>query len=182
MASVPDGHDEGVMKINQVERAIPDFVVQDQDGKNVRFYSDLIKGKVVVLSFFYTDCAFICDGQGRNFAKLQSLLGDRLGRDVFLISVTRTPTTDTPSKLKAWAQRYGVKPGWTLITGKTPDIARLVVTFARDNLGPQEAHSAPIFIGNDATNSWLFSSGLSAPAQLAALINKVRTSGRSAEQ
>jgi protein SCO1/2 len=153
--------------------ALPEFVVLDQDGRRVRFYTDLIKGKVVVLSFFYTDCSFVCDGQGRNFAKLQSLLGDRLGRDIFLISVTRTPLADTPKKLKAWGRRFRLRAGWTLVTGKTPDIARLLATFAGDNLGAQEMHSAPILIGNDVTGLWLNSSGLSAPEELLKLINRV---------
>lgn len=172
-AAVPGGTSKGVMNINRVEREIPDFILRNQDGRDVRFYTDLIKGKVVVLSFFYTDCAFVCDGQGRNLAKLQTLLGDRLGRDVFLVSVTRTPAADNPARLKAWANRYGVKPGWTLLTGRTPEVARLVVTFARDSIGPQESHSAPVFVGNDATNTWIFSSGLSAPEALADLIARV---------
>lgn len=163
----------GVLKVDKFERDIPDFVVLDQDGNRVRFYTDLIKGKVVILSFFYTECNFVCDVQGQNFTRLQTLLGDSLGREVFIVSVTRTPVADPPAKLKEWARRHRVKKGWTLVTGKTPDIARLVGTFARDNLGPQEMHAAPIFIGNDATHSWIFSNGLTAPDQLAGLIRKV---------
>ena len=77
--------------IRGVKVKIPDVVVTDQDGRKVRFYSDLIKDKVVVLSFFYTSCTFVCTRQGKVFSELQSLLGERLGKSVFLISVTRDP-------------------------------------------------------------------------------------------
>ncbi|HSS18888.1 MAG TPA: SCO family protein [Pyrinomonadaceae bacterium] len=161
------------LRTDQFKDKIPNFVLRDQSGKNVRFYSDLIKGKIILLSFFFTECRAVCDAQGRNLAKLQTLLGKRLGRDVFIISVTRTPETDTSTNLSAWARRFSVKPGWTLVTGNRPDIARLVGTFANDSLGSQEMHSSPILIGNDKTGSWFISSGLSAPDRLLELIGRV---------
>jgi TolB protein len=151
----------------------PDFTLIDQEGRRVRFYTDLIKGKVVLLSFFYTTCGFVCDVQGRNLAKLQSRLGDLLGTDVYLISVTRDPVTDTPAQLKKWSREHGVKHGWTLVTGDTKDVAKLVARFQSDTIGPVESHSATIYVGNDATGTWRSSSGLAPPEKLIALINEV---------
>src|SRR6476661_9832096 len=74
--------------IQGVKIKIPDVVLRNQDGQNVRFYSDLIKDKIVVLDFFYASCAYICARQGKVFSELQSLLGERLGKSVFLISVS----------------------------------------------------------------------------------------------
>src|ERR1041384_7816475 len=67
---------------------IPDVVVRDHQGRKLHFYSDLVKDKVVVLNFFYTSCTYTCTMQGRTFSQLQSLLGERLGKSVHLISVT----------------------------------------------------------------------------------------------
>lgn len=139
----------------------------------MRFYTDMIKGKVVVLSFLYTTCTFVCDAQGRNLAKLQTRLGDRLGRDVFLISVTRDPATDTPQVLGRWATAHGVRGGWSLLTGDARDVSRLIARFLSDTIGPTESHSAIVYVGNEATGTWLTASGLAPPEELLGLIDRV---------
>lgn len=155
---------------------IPDAALLNQGGRRVRFYTDMLKGKVVVLSFFYTTCTFVCDAQGRNLAGLQARLGDRLGREVFLVSVTRDPATDTPRRLRAWARAHGVRDGWSLLTGEVKDVSPIVARFLSDTVGPAESHSATIYVGNEATGAWLTASGLAAPQELLGMIEAV--SGR----
>src|SRR5919205_4111277 len=105
---------------------IPDVNCLDQNGKKLRFNTDLVKGKVVVISFIYTSCTYLCTRVGESTARLQTALGDRLGRDVHLISVSTDPQTDTPKKLKAWATRLKAKDGWTLVTGEKAEMDRLL--------------------------------------------------------
>jgi protein SCO1/2 len=81
--------------------AIPDTPVLDQDGKSVRFYTDLVKGKVVAINFIFTTCTTICPPLAATFAHVQRLMGDRVGKDVHLISVSVDPVTDTPSRPQA---------------------------------------------------------------------------------
>jgi protein SCO1/2 len=149
---------------------IPDVPVVDQDGKAVRFYSDLVKDRVVAVNFVFTTCTTICPPMGANFAKLQKLLGDRAGREVHLISVSVDPTTDTPERMKAWAQKFGAGPGWTLVTGDRDQITRLL-----KSLGVYTAniadHSPLVLLGNDARHQWTRAYGLAAPAKLAELID-----------
>ena len=83
---------------SNIKMTIPDLEVTDQDGKKRRFYTDLVKGKVVVINFIYTTCTYVCPMQGTSFSKLQAALGDRIGKDVYLISVSTDPVTDTPKK------------------------------------------------------------------------------------
>jgi len=151
------------IKIGNLDIPLLDLELLDQDGKRVRLYTDLIKDKVVILSFFYTSCEYVCSMQGRNFAALQAKLGARMGKDVFLILVTRDPQVDTPQKLKSWGIEYGVKPGWTLLTGGTKEVETLIGIFTGDKTGPVEAHSTGIYIGNDAKGRWIYSDGLLAP-------------------
>jgi protein SCO1/2 len=158
--------------IKGVKVMIPDLVLRDQEGKKVRFYSDLIKGKVVVLSFFYTSCTYICTRQGMVFSKLQSLLGERLGKSVFLISVTTDPITDTSEKLKAWATSYDARPGWTLVTGEEAEMNKLLVPFTGDTAGG-EMHLASTFIGNDSRSLWTSAVGIFAPEDLLKAIDYV---------
>jgi cytochrome oxidase Cu insertion factor (SCO1/SenC/PrrC family) len=138
---------------------IPDLELRDQEGRKVRFYSDLIKDKVVVLSFYYTSCNYTCTMQGQTFSKLQSLLGDRLGKSVFLISVTTDPAKDNPAVLKAWGQRYDVQPGWTLVTGKPAEMNKLLLPFTGNPAGAG-MHLPSTFVGNDRTGLWTSAAGV----------------------
>jgi cytochrome oxidase Cu insertion factor (SCO1/SenC/PrrC family) len=151
---------------------IPDVTLRDQEGRKVRFYSDLIKGKVVVLSFFYTSCTYICTMQGRSFSQLQSLLGERLGKSVFLILVTTDPVKDNPQQLKAWAERYKVKPGWTLVTGEVAEMNKLLIQFTGNKAGGG-MHLPSTFIANDKTGSWTSAVGVFGPDDLLKAINYV---------
>jgi cytochrome oxidase Cu insertion factor (SCO1/SenC/PrrC family) len=158
--------------IKGVKVMIPDLVLRDQEGRKVRFYSDLIKGKVVVLSFFYTSCTYICTRQGRVFSELQSLLSERLGKSVFLIFVTTDPVTDTSEQLKAWATRYNANPGWTLVTGEEAEMNKLLIPFTGDTAGGG-MHLAATFIGNDRSGFWTSAVGIFAPEDLLRAIDYV---------
>jgi len=144
---------------------IPDQVLVDQEGRQVRFYSDLIKDKVVVLSFFYTSCIYICTKQGKTFSELQALLGERLGKSVFLITVTTDPVNDKPARLKAWGKRHGVQPGWTLVTGDAARLNKLLIPFTGNPAGAG-MHLPSTFIGNDKTGRWTSAAGLFTPEDL----------------
>lgn len=144
---------------------VPDLELRDQEGRKVHFYSDLIKDKVVVLSFFYTSCNYSCTMQGKTFSRLQSLLGDRLGKSVFLISVSIDPANDSPSLLKAWGKRYGVQSGWTLVTGKPAEMNNLLLPFTGSPAG-SGMHLPSTFIGNDRTGLWTSGAGVFEPKEL----------------
>ena len=151
---------------------IPDIVVQDQEGRTVRFYSGLIKDKVVVISFFYTSCTYVCTLQGRTFSKLQSLLGERLGKSVFLISVTTDPANDNSAQLKQWSKRYDVQNGWTLVTGDTAAMNKLLMPFtAKPASGGM--HLPTTFIGNARTGTWTGATGTFAPEDLLKVVDLV---------
>lgn len=168
----------GVITIGDFKAALPDVELSAQDGGRVRLYSDLMKGKVVVLSFFYTSCEYVCSIQGRNLFQLQTLLGPRLGRDVSLVSITRSPQVDTPRRLKAWAGRNGVRRGWTLVTGNRRDVGRLLRVLTGDPLGQPEGHSTRVYIGNEAAGVWTYSDGLLPPEKLMEVIDSVSGGAR----
>ncbi len=111
-----DGADREVI-IDGRRLIIPDVLLKDQSGKKVRFYTDLLKGKSFVLGFFFTDCTYVCPRQGALFSALQKQLGERLGKETFIISVTVNPQRDTVERLKVWGAWFGRKSGWTLVTG-----------------------------------------------------------------
>jgi protein SCO1/2 len=151
---------------------IPDVDCLDQNGKKLRFHTDLVKGKVVVISFTYTSCTYMCPRIGEGVARLQTALGDRVGRDVHLISVSTDPVTDTPEKLKAWATRLKAKEGWTWVTGEKSEMDRLLKVLTGDSTG-NKTHAPLLLIGNEATNVWTDSYAFENPARLIQQIDRV---------
>jgi cytochrome oxidase Cu insertion factor (SCO1/SenC/PrrC family) len=150
--------------------SIPDLALLDQDGREIHFYSDLVKGKVVVIQFIFTTCTTICPPLGATFARVQKELGERAGRDVRLISVSVDPTVDTPERLKAWGEKFHAAEGWTFVTGPKPQIDGLLRALGAA-AASREDHTPTILIGNDATGQWTRAYGLAKPSQLVQLIN-----------
>jgi protein SCO1 len=87
----------------------------------VRFYDDLIKGKISIINFMYASCDKYCPRSIACLTKLQDLLGDHLGRDMFMYSFTLKPDEDTPAKLAAYAKANGARPGWLFLSGNEYD-------------------------------------------------------------
>jgi len=155
---------------------LPDVEVIDQDGRRHRFYSDLIEGKLVVVNAVYTSCTNVCPMMERSFADLQNALGDRLGKDVFLISISRDPDHDTPARLKEYGRRFHAKPGWTFVTGRHDAIDRLLRALTGDRAAPG-GHSTVAWIGNGASGIWLRTYGADEPSQTIELLNEIATRG-----
>lgn len=171
----------GVIEVGSTRLTIPDVEVLDQEGQKVRFYSDLIKGKVVVINFFFTSCTLVCPIQGRALAKLQTRLEGRLGKEVFFISITKDSATDTPARLKSWAADYNVGPGWTLVTGEEGTMTKLVRDFTGEGPGGQ-LHSPVLIIGNDRTGVWKEAEGLAPPEELVKVIASVSDSAEGSQR
>jgi protein SCO1 len=151
---------------------IPDVALLDQYGRQVQLYQDLIKDKVVAINFIFTTCSTVCLPAGAHFEALQHLLGDRMGRDVLLISVSVDPVTDTPPRLRAWGEKFHAGPGWLLLTGAKSKIDTLLKALQVFTPDKQE-HTPLVLVGNDATGTWTRAYGLVAPATLAALLSSV---------
>jgi len=140
---------------------IPNVVVRSHDDRNALFYNDLIRGKTVMINCISTRneqslraCA--------NLARVQDALGNRLGREVFIYSITIDPEHDTPRVLKALAEKNRAKPGWMFLTGE-----QSVIELLRSRLFSQGEHNANhdhsqiedcslalIRYGNEAVGLW----------------------------
>jgi protein SCO1 len=182
-AGVPEHHHEhhqppaappDTSATQKVDVKIPDLALVDQDGKPVRFYSDLVRGKVVMINFIFTSCTTICPPMGATFGKVQELLGDRAGKDVHLISVSVDPATDTPQRMKAWGKKFGAEPGWTLVTGDRETVVQLLKGLGVYTPNIND-HTPLVLAGNDPHGEWTRAYGLSAPAQLVDLIDSLAT-------
>jgi protein SCO1 len=142
----------------------PNVALQTHDGARVRFYEDLIKNKVVLINFFFTTCTSICPRTTENLRKVEEGLGDHLGRDVRMISITVDPDTDTPRVLEEYARRNGTKPGWFFVTGsrKDIDVVRRHLGVNRDG-NDKTDHTGVLVFGNEATGQWAATAAMGNP-------------------
>ena len=164
-----------LIEIDKTRILLPDAKMFNQQGKQVRFYTDLIKDKIVLLSFIYTSCTNVCLMQGENLARVQAQLGARLGKDVFLISVSMDPQTDTPQKLKYWGRAFGARPGWTLVSSNLAEMNEMLKAFTGNSPGQKEMHASAVFIGNDRTGVWLTADGQAEAGELIKLLEHIRS-------
>jgi cytochrome oxidase Cu insertion factor (SCO1/SenC/PrrC family) len=149
---------------------IPDIELLDQNGRKIHFYSDLVKGHTVAINFIFTTCTTICPPLGATFARVQKELGDKVGRDVRLISISVDPATDTPERLKAWGEKFHAGDGWTFVTGDKPQVDELLRALGASSTR-REDHSPTVLIGNDVHGSWTRAYGLAKASQLVQIIN-----------
>ena len=107
------------------EKSFPNVTLTTHEGKKVKFYDDLLKDKIVLINFMYVKCEGTCPGTTANLVRVQQLLGERVGKDIFMYSITLKPEEDTPKVLADYAKAYKVKPGWQFLTGNPKDIELL---------------------------------------------------------
>jgi protein SCO1 len=150
----------------------PNVELTTHEGRHVRFFDDLIHDKVVVINFIFTSCTNACPLETARLVNLQRVLGDRVGRDVFMYSISIDPDNDSVERLAAYAAQFGVGPGWSFLRGSVAD-----VTLLRKKLGvlakADEAlkdHNLSLIIGNQATGRWMKRSPFENPVYLAAQI------------
>jgi len=147
-------------------RYFPDVSLVTQDGKRVRLYEDLIKDKIVILNFMYAHCRGVCSPVTANLVRVQRLLGERVGRDIFMCSFTLKPDEDTPAALREYARRHAVGPGWTFLTGDAADLELLRRRLGFSDPDPardadRSNHTGMVRYGNEPIHLWAAFPGMS---------------------
>ena len=144
----------------------PNVTFTTHQGRTVRFYDDLVKGKIVAIDLIYTTCKYACPLETARLAQVQRLLGDRMGRDVFFYSITIDPDHDTPAVLAEYAEKYHAGPGWLFLTGAKGDIEligrKLGLYTGPDPRNP-DGHVPYLLVGNQATGQWMRNSAVDNP-------------------
>jgi protein SCO1 len=142
-------------------RNIPNVTVTSQEGKSYRFYDDLVRHKTVLINFFYANCAGICPRMTSNLLKIQRALGDRVGKDTFIYSISLKPEQDDVENLQMYADMHGIAPGsgWLLLHASRPNMELL-----RERLGFKDSdpaldadinqHTGILRFGSDVYDRW----------------------------
>ena len=160
------------------QRYFPNLELTDQDGRKLKLYDDLIKDKIVIFNMFYAKCEGICSPITRNLVRLQNLLGDRVGKDIFMYSFTLKPKEDNVMALKHYAHMHKVKPGWLFLTGAPNDMELLRRKLGYVDPDPQvdkdiSNHIGVIKYGNEPLERWGGCPGMQAPEWIAETLSWV---------
>jgi len=147
------------------EMHLPNVPLVSHEGKVVQFYDDLLKDKIVSINFFYAKCDEICPLVSANLAKVQKLLGDQVGKQFFMYSITLKPEEDNVDVVRNYRESWHAGPGWTFFTGKPADIEKI-----RKGIGftyPEPAvdkdktqHIGNVRYGNEALMLWAACPGM----------------------
>ena len=155
------------------KRHLPDILVETHDGRTLRFYADLVHGRVVTFNCMYLKCEDgRCPITTHNLARAQKQLKSRVGRDIFMYSLTLDPERDTVAALRKFARGHGVRPGWLFLRASPQDTELLRRSLGFTNKDPvldanKSSHASMIRFGNEPRQLWSTVSGYASPQAIA---------------
>ncbi|RYF64791.1 MAG: SCO family protein [Cytophagaceae bacterium] len=149
--------------------------MQTHDGRTVRFYDDLVHGKTVIFNMMYSVCSNICPPMTANLLKVQEALGGRIGKDIYMYSITLRPEFDTPEALRDYVKQYDIKPGWTFLTGKPSDVDLIRRRLGFYDVDPAldaeiSQHTGMVRFGDERRDRWAMAPARSSAKQIASSI------------
>jgi protein SCO1/2 len=163
----------------------PNVTLTTQDGAEVRFYDDLVKGKIVAINLIYTICKYACPLETARLTQVAKLLGDRMGRDIYFYSISIDPEHDTPAVLKAYSEKYQAGPGWLFLTGQKDEIetiSRKLGLYSPPDPSNPDGHTPMLLIGNEETAQWMRISAMDNPKFLSRTIGDWLNSWQTAKK
>ncbi|HEX9918057.1 MAG TPA: SCO family protein [Pyrinomonadaceae bacterium] len=154
------------------QKYFTDVELINQNGERMRLYSDVLKNHIVVVNAFFATCQGSCLPMNRNLEKVQAAFKERMGKDLYIVSISVDPTVDTPQSLKEYAKKLNAAPGRLFLTGKKEN-----VDWALYKLGQyveqREQHTNIFIIGNERTGLWKKAFGLAKPEELVKIVESV---------
>jgi protein SCO1 len=163
---------ESALRVQRAANYFGNTEVVDQDGKHLRFYDDLLKGKVVIIDTFFTQCEASCPRMSGVLAGIQGRLGSRLGEEVNLISISVDPANDTPERLKDYALRFNARPGWHFVTGDSSNMRQVLAKFGQQ-IDKRDDHLNLFYIGNERSGLWKKAFALSPAEEIMKVVDSI---------
>jgi protein SCO1 len=162
----------------------PNVELTTHEGEKVHFFDDLLRDRFVVVNFMYTVCEGICTGITQNLKGAQRILGDRVGRDIFMYSITLKPEEDDPATLAKYVREQQIGPGWKFLTGSKADLERLRRKLGFTDPDPKldsvrSQHTGMVKFGDVPKQRWAACPGQLKPELIAAAIVNLTPISRS---
>ena len=165
-AAAPPAAASEAPRAERMRKHFPNVPLRTHDGRSVRFYDDLIKGRKVIINFTFTSCTGTCPRTSANLARVQEMLGDRIGRDIFIVSISIDPEHDTPAVLDEYARTFNARPGWTFATGRIDDINAIRRRLGLYDTDDITQHMGLLTFGNEPEGKWAATPALDTPKNI----------------
>jgi protein SCO1 len=159
----------------------PNVKLITHENKTVRFYDDLVRDKTVLINMMYAECEGICPTITANLRRVYKLLGDQVGRNVFMYSISLQPEKDTPAALAHYVDMHSIGPGWQFMVATRRDTEALRFALGFYDPDPdidrdKSAHTGMVCIGNEPLNRWCSTPALREADQIAGTVRMVNRS------
>ena len=111
-----------------------------------------------------------------NLKEVYRALNGRVGRDVFMYSITLQPEKDTPERLQSFATARGIGEGWLFLTGEAANLEQIRKRLGFYDPNPDidsdgAQHTGMLRIGNDALQRWMMCPALAEPSAIVRAIS-----------
>jgi protein SCO1/2 len=156
-----------------VDIDIRDRTLVNQYGEDVQFATEVIGDNIVVMDFVYTTCTTICPVLSALFTQVQTKLGDSMGGEVRLVSVSVDPVRDTPQRLKAYSAKHRAGDGWFWITGAKPAVDDVLTGLGAYTTNFED-HPTMVLVGDGRTGEWKRLFGFPNPDRIVQIVNDMR--------
>lgn len=131
-----------------------DLEVINQNGESLRFYSDVIKGRIVLISFIFTSCQDACPIVAQKLIQTRQLMVDSIKDEVWYVTLTVDAANDTPEDLKKFAKQQGVDESrWVFLTGDKKNLDTIIYKLGQYTKDIN-AHTTMMLAGNAITRHW----------------------------
>lgn len=154
-----------------------DVPLLDQRGHSINLKEDLVADKLVVMSFVYTSCTTVCPVVSGLMKQVQRQLGDRVGSEVQLVSISVDPLRDTPDRLQQYAQKFNAGKDWHWLTGSPQSIDQTLKGLGAWS-ADYDAHPPLIMVGDGRSDRWARFYGFTAPETLVAKVDELSSARR----
>jgi protein SCO1/2 len=138
---------------NHADITLRDALLITQDGTEVNLAADVVGDRIVIVNFVYTTCTTVCPVLSAIFRQVQKKLGDRVGDDVMMVSISVDPLRDTPARMKEYADKIGAGDGWLWLTGRKQTITQVLEDFGAYTPNFEE-HPSMILVGDGTSGQW----------------------------
>ena len=138
---------DGRVTIDTAWHKVKDISFTNQLGKTVTL--DSLKGKIIVIDFFFTRCPSICPGLALRMKKLQESFTNSNDSIVQFISISVDPEHDSVPQLRKFADRYTTNhDDWWFVTGNKKEIYDFAFNELKASIADTEVDTAFIHTEN----------------------------------
>jgi protein SCO1 len=153
---------------------LPDTLLQDHQGRHVRFVRDVLQNKVFVLNFIFTGCSTVCPPQTALLRQARDAMPSTALPLVWL-SLSVDPLADTPATLLAYRKKFDIALGptpWYFLTGEPNAMTNLRTVWGDKTRDPNE-HLSRLIIGSTASRRYTRLDAFAAPQVVAQRVQEL---------